>query len=43
MKNVIIKKITREKERLSKGIAIITMPVEVAQTLSPFDLSKKYV
>ena len=43
MKDVIIEEKTREKEGLSDDIADITATAEVAQALSPVDLTGKYM
>ena len=40
---MIIKKKVREKERLSKAIIYTTVLAEMAQALSPDDLTKKYI
>ena len=39
MKDVIIWKKTKEKEKLSKGLADTTAPAEVAQASSPIDFA----
>ena len=42
MKDVIILEKAREKEKLSKGIADTTAPVEIAWVLSLVDLTGRY-
>ena len=43
MKDVIIEEKTKEKERLSEGIADKTAPAEMTQALSLIDFAEKYI